>query len=299
MKTHLTPVIKVDGDKCVNCHQCIQVCPVKFCNDGSGDYIKLNADLCIGCGSCIDACQHEARLPIDDTDAFLNALQKKEPMIAIVAPAIAASFLNQYLHINGWLKSVGIKAIFDVSFGAELTIKSYLEHIKANNPKCVIAQPCPALVNFIEIYVPELIQYLAPADSPMMHTMKMVKEFYPEYRNTKRVILSPCLAKRREFDSVGIGDYNVTYVSLENYFKKNKISLTRYPKIDFTNPPAERAVLFSSPGGLMRTAEREVPGISKNIRKIEGVHTIYDYLKELPAIIQSNKAPVVIGLPEL
>ena len=32
----LTQVIQVDRERCVNCHACIAVCPVKVCNDGSG-----------------------------------------------------------------------------------------------------------------------------------------------------------------------------------------------------------------------------------------------------------------------
>ena len=49
-----------------------------------------------------------------------------------MAPAIASNFPDTYLNINGWLRSLGVEAVFDVSFGAELTVKSYLEHIKAN-----------------------------------------------------------------------------------------------------------------------------------------------------------------------
>ena len=88
----IVPVISVDKDKCLNCHRCISVCPAKFCNDGSGDYIKINSDLCLGCGHCIDACVHGARVGIDDFSDFLNDLSKKEKIIAIVAPAIAVSF---------------------------------------------------------------------------------------------------------------------------------------------------------------------------------------------------------------
>ena len=70
-------------------------------------------------------------------------------IVAVVAPAVASYFPNQYLKLNGWLKSLGVRAFFDVSFGAELTIKSYLHHIESNHPKTVIAQPCPAIVTYI------------------------------------------------------------------------------------------------------------------------------------------------------
>lgn len=289
-----TALIDIDEKKCVNCHACITACPVKYCNDGSGNYMKINHDTCIGCSSCVDACTHKARNIIDNFASFMNALDSNEQIVAIVAPAIAASFPEHYMNLNGWLKSVGVKALFDVSFGAELTVKSYLNHIEKNKPKSVIAQPCPAIVNYIEIHRPELIQYLAPADSPMAHTMKMIKNFYKEYKNHKIAIISPCIAKRREFDAIGLGDYNVTIQSLSNYFETNSIDLSNYSPVGFDNPPAERAVLFSTPGGLLRTAQRELPDIVSLTRKIEGKEVVYDYLNQLPESVDKGIAPLLI-----
>ena len=291
---NLTPVIHVEEQKCVNCHACITACPVKFCNNGTGNTVTINHDMCIGCGACIIACHHGARVGMDDFDQFINDVKRGVSMIAIAAPAVAASWPEEYYNMNGWLKSLGVKAVFDVSFGAELTVKSYFEHIKANKPRCVIAQPCPAIVSYIEIYKPELLQYLATADSPMLHTVKMIKQFYPQYRNHQVAVISPCYAKRREFDETGLGDYNVTLSHLKQYLDTNRISLKSFPKVDYANPPAERAVLFSTPGGLMRTAMREVPGINENIRKIEGPHTIYKYLDDLPEMIRRGMNPLVI-----
>lgn len=290
----LPKIIDVDPDKCQNCHACITACPSKFCNDGSGDHIKINDDLCIGCGQCLEACTWKARTIIDDTDRFFADLKKGIPMVTVIAPAVAASFPTTYLNLNGWLKREGVSANFDVSFGAELTIKSYLEYVKANNPKTVIAQPCPAIVSYIELYRPELLEYLAPADSPMLHTVKMIKEFYPQYSGHKVAIISPCIAKKREFDETGYGDYNVTMINLKGYIKRSGISLEHYERVDYDNPPAERAVLFSTPGGLLETADRWSHGIRSKIRKIEGPHTIYEYLDNLDRDVASLKAPLII-----
>ena len=290
--SELKPVIFVDKDKCVNCHRCIAVCPSKMCNDGSGDYVKVNHELCIGCGACIEACTHGARYGIDDADDFFKALKKGDGVVAIVAPAAAAQFKGRDLELNGWLKSIGVKAVFDVSFGAELTTKSYVEHIKKNNPKLVISQPCPAIVTWIELYHPELIQYLSPADSPMAHTITMIKKFYPEYANCKVAAISPCYAKRREFDENGLGDFNVTMHSISEHFKQNNINLASFPKTEYDNPPAERGVLYSTPGGLMRTADRFVKGIRKNTRKIEGFPEVYEYFEQLSEDIKKGKTPM-------
>lgn len=290
----LAKVIDVDANKCQNCHACISVCPSKFCNDGSGDHVSINDDLCIGCGQCLKACTWGARTIVDDTDRFFSDLKRGVSIVTVIAPAIAASFPNTYLNLNGWLKKEGVSANFDVSFGAELTIKSYLEYIKAYNPKTVISQPCPAIVSYIELYRPELLEYLAPADSPMLHTVKMIKEFYPEYRDHKVVVISPCIAKKREFEETGYGDYNVTMTKLNEYLKKNGISLEHYERLDYDNPPAERAVLFSTPGGLLETADRWAHGIRSKIRKIEGPHTIYEYLDHLNTDIAGQKAPLIV-----
>ncbi len=290
----LSKIIDVDAQKCQNCHACISVCPSKFCNDGSGDHVSINDDLCIGCGQCLNACTWGARTIIDDTEKFFNDLRMGIPMVTIVAPAVAASFPNTYLNLNGWLKSQGVSANFDVSFGAELTIKSYLEHVEKNNPKTVIAQPCPAIVSYIELYKPELLEYLAPADSPMLHTIKMIKEFYPEYKNHKVAVISPCIAKKREFEETGYGDYNVTMTNLKQYLSENGVRLESYEREDYDNPPAERAVLFSTPGGLMETADRWAHGIRSKIRKIEGPHAIYEYLEHLDRDIAGMKAPLII-----
>ena len=292
----LIPVIKIDEKKCINCYACISACPVKYCMDGSGETLTINNNLCIGCGSCIHACTHKARMLIDDTDRFFADLQKGEKMIAIAAPAVASVFPGSYLRVNGYLKSLGLEAIFDVSFGAELTVVSYVNYIKEKKPRMVIAQPCPAIVSYIEIYHPELLPYLSPADSPMLHSLKMIREYYPQYSHHKIAVISPCIAKRREFEETKMGDYNVTMVALKDYINNHNINLTSYPEIEFVGAPAERAVTFSAPGGLLDTAERFVPGIRRDTRKIEGTHSIYPYLRGIAHMLDRPdiKFPLLI-----
>ena len=297
-RASLTPVVKIEYEKCINCYACIAECPVKYCLDGSGDKITINHNLCIGCGNCINVCSnrgHYARGLVDDTPAFLNDLKMGQKIIAIAAPAVASFFPGLYLNLNGWLKSIGVQAVFDVSFGAELTVVSYLEHIKEKRPRTVIAQPCPAIVNFIEIIHPELIPFLAPADSPMLHTIKMIREYYPQYRSHKVMVVSPCAAKRREFDETNLGDYNVTMAILKNHLDENKINLGSYPAAEYEGPEAERAVGFSSPGGLLDTVERFIPGISRGSRKIEGVHSVYHYLEIVAELLNTDTkiAPLI------
>jgi PAS domain S-box-containing protein len=288
-------LVEVDSEKCVNCHRCISECPVKFCNEGRGDYVNVNPDRCIGCGRCIQVCTHGARLPCDDFSSFAADLEKGIKIIAIVAPSVVANFPDQELHLNGWLKHMGIEALFDVSFGAELAARSYADQIQSGNGRTLISQACPTIVSYIQNYKPGLIPYLAPVDSPMLHLIKMIRQHYTEYRDHRIVAISPCLAKKREFEETGQGDYNVTYRSLKNYFDRHHIDLTAFSPEPYLNPSPERAVLFPTPGGLMRTVEQWIPDLAGKTRKIEGEHAVYAYLDRLEQILHEERS----GLPLL
>ncbi|HOW69101.1 MAG TPA: ATP-binding protein [Phycisphaerae bacterium] len=287
-------VIDVDKDKCVNCHACISACPVKFCNDGSGSYVKVDPDTCIGCGHCLRACLHQARRFVDDLGAFTTDLDSGLPMVAIVAPSAAANYPDTYMNLVGWLKKRGVKAVFDVSFGAELAAHALVEFIRTRDPRLVIASPCPAIVTYIQTYQPELLPHLAPVDSPMVCTMKMIRAHYPQYADCRIAAISPCVAKKREFAEAGLGDYNVAFESLNHLFRQENIDLSQEPLGTFENPPAELAVLFSTPGGLLRTAQRWMPELAQRTRRIEGIPIVYDYLRHLPEVLDHDRAPLLV-----
>ena len=100
----LASVVRIDEDKCNNCYACITACPVKLCMDGSGEKLRINANLCIGCGNCIDICSHKARQIMDDTPRFFEDLKQGSRVVAVVAPAIASFFPENFLKFNGYLK---------------------------------------------------------------------------------------------------------------------------------------------------------------------------------------------------
>lgn len=288
VRRHLPQVIHVNRDACVNCHACIALCPVKTCNDGSGAYVNLNADTCIACGRCLTACTHGARYLSDDFPRFLEDLAGHERMIALVAPSAVANFPDQYLHLNGWLKSLGIAAVFDVAVGAELCAESYADLLRRGAAKMVIAQPCAAIVTYIQVHMPELLPYLAPVDSPMVHTMKMVRRRFPRYGDHKIAVISPCPAKKREFDETGYGDYCVTYSSIRDHLEADGVDLKSFPAENFDAPSPDAAVLLPMPGGLAQTLERLLPEVRERTRTIQGQQSVYQYLATLPETLRTN-----------
>lgn len=300
--SRIIPVLEVIKEKCVNCQKCIAVCPVKFCNDGSGEYVTVNHDMCIGCGHCITACEeagHYARKRIDDFEGFYKDLQRGNKIIAIVAPAVAVSFPNQIRKINTVLRNMGVYKVFDVSFGAEITTYEYLKVYKKGTSTPIIAQPCPAIVSYIEIYKPSLIKYLAPSHSPALDAAIWLHS-QEEYKDAKIAFIGPCSAKRREFDdknTKGHITYNVTFYSLEKYLEEENVYLNGIADTDFDGISAERAILYSQPGGLTETFKRFENIESSEVTRIEGVDIVYpEYLDELEKDIKRGDAPVLVDI---
>lgn len=299
----LPEVIRLDKEKCRHCLACLLVCPVKLCNVVEPDGISVNADLCIGCGECIRACQekgHHARSGVDDFGAFLEELHSGVDVGVMVAPAAAVNYGTNFKKILTALRRMGVKHVFDVSFGAEITTFQYYKEIKNQQQRPLIAQPCPAVVSYIEIYQPELIPYLIEVHSPALNTAIWLKS-KPEFKNLKLAFLGPCLAKRREIhdeNTRGIISFSITFNSLDRYLAQESLVIDSLKPSGFDTPEAERAVAFSEPGGLTETFKRfGVPIKKYDITRVEGPYEVFtNYLPELKNDISQKETPILVDI---
>lgn len=299
----LPEVIRVDKNKCEHCLACIRVCPVKLCNVVEPDGITVNSDLCIGCGECIRACAekgHFARYGVDDCSEFLQDLAAGVPLGVLVAPAAAINYHPWFPQLLTALRRLGVHYVFDVSFGAEITTYLYVKALEANVKTPIIAQPCPAIVSYIEIYQSDLVPYLAPTHSPTIDAAIWLKT-QPEFRDLKLAFLGPCLAKRREFhdpNTHGAVAYNITFKSFTNYLEQQGIRLEELESSGFDTPEAERAVGYSQPGGLTDTLKRFGIKVRKaDIPRVEGPKEVYgNFLSELSEDIRLLQVPVLVDI---
>ena len=163
------------NEKCQGCNRCISVCPVLTANysvrsaEGT-QRIEVHGDDCIKCGACFDACEHNARSFEDDTEQFFADLRSGQRISVLVAPAFLANYPDEYATVLGGLKKMGVNHILSVSFGADITTWGYINYLSKHKFEGGISQPCPAVVNYIEHYTPELISKLVPVQSPLMCT---------------------------------------------------------------------------------------------------------------------------------
>ena len=170
----MAKVLVYTNENCVGCNKCINVCSamgacISTAADTSGhSHINVDPARCVGCGACLDVCQHDAREYNDDTDAFLNDLAAGKEISLLIAPAFRANYPDEYERVLGGLKALGVKRIISVAFGADITTWGYIKYINEYGFTGGISQPCPAVVTYIEKYIPELLPKLFPVQSPLM-----------------------------------------------------------------------------------------------------------------------------------
>lgn len=281
----MSGIIKTDKNKCVGCNKCIMVCPVNFANNitivDQSRKIEIDENKCIACGKCLQTCDHGARNYIDDSDAFWDSLLNGEKITLIVAPSFLTNYPEEYKHIFAYLKSLGISLIYNVALGADITSWAYIKYLKENKDyDFYISQPCTPIVNFIEKYVPNLIEKLIPIHSPAINTAIYLKKY--NKNNDKIAFLSPCIGKKEEFEknsNVNYVDYSVTFDNLYKYIIQNRINLSEYPETDFDNIENGLGVKFSHPGGLKLNLLYHFPELK--IKQLEGNEKVYEYLKFL------------------
>ncbi len=279
------------NDKCIGCNRCISVCScIGACiaeeKDGK-KRIAVNSDKCVACGACFDACEHGAREYLDDTERFFEDLKKGEKISILIAPAFRANYPNEYERVLGGLKQLGVNRMINVSFGADITTWGYLNYINQYDFKGGISQPCPAVVGYIERYIPSLIPKLFPVQSPVMCAAIYAKK---EMGVTdKLAFISPCIAKKQEIDDPNNGgyiSYNVTFDHLMKYIKEHKISGQNCTdEIEYG-----LGSIYPTPGGLKENVYWFL-GESVFIRQIEGEKHMYEYLEKNKNKIAEDKTP--------
>jgi iron only hydrogenase large subunit-like protein/nitrogen-specific signal transduction histidine kinase len=245
----IRPLVFALKDRCRVCYSCVRDCPVKAIRiiDGQAEVIP---ERCIACGNCVKVCSQDAKAYLKSKDEVLALIKSGEPVIACVAPSFPGEFteLKDYRILVGMLRKLGFYKVVEVSFGADLISRKYNELLSKDHDKAIISSDCPAIVNFIEHYHPDLVECLAPIASPMLAMTRVVKEKYGKGNNV--VLIGPCIAKKGESDEL---EYVITFTELRELFLEQNISPEIVEPSIFDPPYSGKGAILPISRGLIHT----------------------------------------------
>jgi ferredoxin/uncharacterized coiled-coil DUF342 family protein len=277
----------------------VRECPtreanVAHYNESGRLVIDVNEERCIKCGECIRACAHAARDFTDDTEDFIRDIRAGVNVACIVAPAIKVAFDGKWRHALAWIKKRGVNDFYDVGFGADICTWAHLRLLEQNPGAKIISQPCAAIVNYITLYKPDLVPRLSPIHSPMLCMATYLRKY--KGFTGKIAAISPCVAKKDEFDATGLIDYNVTMEKLQLHFDKNNIHLPEarvFANFNFTGQQGYEGSFYPRVGGLKDNLRVHCPEL--DVINSEGIHRVFPEFDDY-AQLEDEQLPQVFDV---
>jgi two-component system NtrC family sensor kinase len=277
-------IVSTIPEKCKRCYTCVRECPAKAIKVLNGQATVI-AEQCIACGNCVKVCTQKAKRIEDSTMLVRHILEGGERSFACLAPSYPVAFADESPgKIIAGLRRLGFSDVWEVAFGAELISKEYAraaaEAIKSG--KYAISTPCPAIVSYIEKYLPSLHDALAPIVSPMIATARAIKERFGA--GVRVVFIGPCIAKKAEIRDPfvqGEVDAVLTFKELLDMFREAGIEPAELKASAFDGPLCYLGRSLPISGGLLRAAGFHTDILENSVLVTEGKDRVLAVLKEL------------------
>jgi two-component system NtrC family sensor kinase len=277
-------VVATIPEKCKRCYSCVRECPAKAIKVIGGQATVIE-EQCIGCGNCVKVCAQKAKRIEDSTQEVRAFLEAKERTFACLAPSFPVAFYPTHPgRMIAALRKLGFGDIWEVAFGAELISREYAKVFKdaLQNGKYVISTPCPAIVSYIEKYMPSLHDALAPIVSPMIAVGRAIRRRYGS--GVRIVFIGPCIAKKNEIRDPyvqGVIDAVLTFEEMQTMICEAGIDPEEQKISDFDGPPCHLGRTFPISGGLLRTTGLQADILENDVLITEGKDRVLGVLKEL------------------
>ncbi len=246
---------------------------------------------CVNCGQCIAVCPTGALRERDDTDKVFEAINDPSKHVIVqTAPAVRVGLGEEFGYPMGSivtgklvtsLRMLGFDKVFDTNFTADLTIMEegteFLERFKSGENLPLITSCSPGWVKFAEHYFPELIPNISSCKSPQGMFGAVAKTYYAEKmgidpKDIFVVSIMPCTAKKFEASRTdhtaveGLPDIDVslTVRELARMIRKAGIDFNSIPEGEYDAPfglGSGAGTIFGATGGVMEAALRTVAEI--------------------------------------
>lgn len=278
--------------RCVRmCEEIQDVAAIDFIGRGSRTRVGtafdqgLNVSSCVNCGQCILVCPTGALREQSHLKEVTDALNDPEKFVVVQhAPAVSVTLAEEFgmkpgADINGVmvaaLRALGFDRVFDTSFSADLTIleeaSELVERIRRGGPLPMMTSCSPGWIKYVEQFHPDLLGHLSTCKSPQQMLGAVIKSYFAETQGLDparifSVSIMPCTAKkfeaeRPEMARNGIPDVDavLTTRELARLIRLRGLDLHALTPDSADTPFGTRSTagkLFGATGGVMEAAVR-------------------------------------------
>ena len=295
----VAPGIIRNSGKCILCGRCIETCKdlqgigiLGFEKRGFKTIVapaqnrSFAHSPCMQCGQCVLVCPTGALMEHDEIHLVDEAKRQGKYIVCQVAPAVRSAIAEEFgekIGTNGTKKMIaalhrlGFNRVFDVNFGADLTIMEegyeLLHRIKNGGVLPQITSCSPGWINYMEYFYPEVIPNMSSCKSPHQMQGAITKTYFAKTHNIDPkdifvVSIMPCTAKkfeksRSEMEVDGIRDVDAVLTTRElgRMIKRAGINWKLLPEDeefdqDLLGEYSGAGVIFGVTGGVMEAALR-------------------------------------------
>jgi iron only hydrogenase large subunit-like protein len=227
-------------------------------------HAQVIPDACVACGRCVTYCPVFAKRARNDVDRVKRFIIEEKKVFVSLAPSYISEFSEftpRQLELA--LKKLGFFAVSETALGADFVSAQIASDMKTacenREQKLFISSACPAVVEYIKRYTPELAPYITNRASPLLAHARLLRRLYGDIAV---VFIGPCIAKKREADQWEEISAALTFKELRDWFKAEAIiDAEGVPEgVSDTNEDAEflprraaKGALYPIDGGMIRS----------------------------------------------
>lgn len=266
------PSIQRIVKRCINCGRCKTICEnivgIKY------DREKCKNNICIGCGQCILNCPVGALVTKYNYKAVEQAINDdSKVVVCITAPAVRTSLGESFGMEPGTLvekimvsslKEIGFDYVFDVTFGADLTVMEeateLIDRIQNNKRLPMFTSCCPSWVKYARVFTPFLLDNLSTTKSPISIQSTIIKKYFSKLKGIDEsdiivVALTPCTSKKLERTISGLDttDFVITASEYSIWLKERGIDFNKLQDKEFDSlfgRGSGAGIIFGASGGV-------------------------------------------------
>ncbi len=279
-------------NNCQDCYKCVRRCPVKAIKieDGSAMIVP---DLCIACGTCYRVCPAKAKQARNDLTRAKHLVQSGKDVYVSLAPSWITEFEGvSREQMIAAIRRLGFRGVSETALGAEevsANIAGLLDkaandalQVSAAN-RLFISTACPAVVEYINKYVPERTANLTKLTSPLLAHCRLLKTALG--KDIEVIFIGPCIAKKIEADRhPDLLSLSLSFTDLRQWLKDENIELkdihtSVFDK--FVMSKAEEGTAYPVEGGMIETLKPYEQSQKAYLMQITGIDNIKRELKNI------------------